>query len=275
MVWVAMSNKPSLYIRYDLAEQWTAQTVFDKVQQQQGEIFRYKEGRRTLRFEQGGKSYFLKLHMGVGWIEIIKNLIHLRLPIISAKNEWQAIQLLESNQLDTMKIAGYGERGWNPAKKLSFLVTDDLVNTMNLEKLGEHWRNLPPSYITKVKLIDKLALISKKMHEKGMNHRDFYLCHFLVDQSFSQTNTIDDDTQLFLIDLHRAQIRKKVPQRWLIKDIGSLYFSALDVDLTTRDLLRFIKIYSGLPLREALNTQSRFWSKVHDRAIKLRDNGKS
>ena len=38
---------------------------------------------------------------------------------------------------------------------------------------------------------------------------------------------------------------------------------------------RIIKIYSGLPLREALNTQSRFWSKVHDRAIKLRDNGKS
>ena len=193
------------------------------------------------------------------------------MPIIGAKNEWQAIQFLEKHQLDTMKIAAYGERGWNPAKKLSFLVTDDLVDTMNLEHLGKQWLLSPPKITTKVKLIRKIALISRKMHENGMNHRDFYLCHFLLDKSFEASNTIEDDTQLFLIDLHRAQIRKQVPERWLVKDIGSLFFSAFDVDLTQRDLFRFMMMYSGLSLRDTLTKKKNFWSKVQQRAAKLRD----
>lgn len=266
-----MSSNKQLYLRQDFAEHWSVKDAFSLAQQQQGEIFRSKEGRRTLRFELVGKSYFLKLHQGVGWGEIIKNLLQLRLPIVGAKNEWQAIRFLEQHQLDTMKIAAYGEQGCNPAKKLSFLITDDLVDTMNLEYLGEQWRQTPPKFEVKSRLIRKIALISKKMHENGMNHRDFYLCHFLLERSFEKTNTIEDDTHLFLIDLHRAQIRNKVPQRWLVKDIGSLLFSAFDVALTQRDLFRFMKEYSGLSLRDTLTKQHDFWSKVQQRAVKLRD----
>ncbi|RKZ94964.1 MAG: lipopolysaccharide core heptose(I) kinase RfaP [Gammaproteobacteria bacterium] len=266
-----MGNKRQFYIRSDIAEQWPLQTIFDKVKQQQGKIFRSKEGRKTLQFELGDKPYFLKLHQGVGWWEIIKNFLQLRLPIIGAKNEWQAIQFLEQHELDTMTIAAYGQQGWNPAKQLSFLITDELVDTMSLEHLGEQWQKTPPSFQTKIKLVAKIALIARKMHENGMNHRDFYLCHFLLDHSFSETNMITDDTQLFLIDLHRAQLRRKVPERWLVKDIGSLYYSALDVTLTQRDLFRFMKVYSGLSLRKLLIDQSGFWGKVQQRAYKLRD----
>ena len=251
-------SKQQLYLRSDIAQYWSENDAFELAEQQQGKVFRSKEGRRTLQFELGNKSYFLKLHQGIGWGEIVKNLVQLRLPIIGAKNEWQAIKFLEKHQLDTMKIAAYGEQGWNPAKKLSFLVTDELVNTMDLEHLGEKWRQTPPTFATKVKLIRKLALISRKMHENGMNHRDFYLCHFLLDNSFASSNTIEDDTQLFLIDLHRAQIRKKVPERWLVKDIGSLWFSAFDIALTQRDLFRFMKEYSELSLRDMLSKKQNF-----------------
>ena len=84
------------------------------------------------------------------------------------------------------------------------------------------------------------------MHENGMNHRDFYLCHFLLDNKFAEHNTIEESTKLFLIDLHRAQIRFATPLRWIVKDLGSLYFSAAEVPLTKRDLFRFMKIYSGM-----------------------------
>ncbi len=268
-------HKKTHYLREDLVKQWQGNDPFSMVKQIKGEIFRQKEGRRTLRFVLGEKSYFLKYHQGIGWVEIIKNLLQFRLPIISAKNEWLAIQLLEQNQLDSMQIAAYGERGWNPAKKESFLVTDELIDTMSLEHLGKQWRQTPPTFKTKLKLITKIAQLSKKMHENGLNHRDFYLCHFLLDKSFATTNTIEDETRLFLIDLHRAQIRNKVPQRWLVKDIGSLYFSALDVELTQRDRFRFIKLYSGLSLREALSKRQSFWTNVDKRAAKLRDNGKA
>jgi heptose I phosphotransferase len=109
------------------------------------------------------------------------------------------------------------------------------------------------------------------MHENGMNHRDFYLCHFLLDKDFALSNTIEDNTALFLIDLHRAQIRDKVPERWLVKDIGSLYFSALDIELSQRDVFRFIQYYSGSSLRESLLNRQDFWRKVQHRAAKLRD----
>jgi lipopolysaccharide core heptose(I) kinase len=259
------------YVRDDFVKIWDNSDVFEQAKQQQGDIFRDKEGRRTLKFEKNGKTFFLKLHQGIGWKEIIKNVLQLRMPIIGAQNEWQAIKLLEQHHIDTLAIAAYGQTGINPAKQLSFLVTDEIQDSMSLEHLGEQWKKMQPSFQTKQALIKKLALISKTMHENGVNHRDYYLCHFLLDTSFAQTNIIADDTRLVLIDLHRAQIRRKVPERWLVKDIGSLYFSALDIHLTKRDLFRFITRYSGLPLREALMKQQKFWTKVDERAVKLRN----
>lgn len=209
-----------LYLRLDLGQQWSGRDIFSTVAELQGDIFRDKEGRRTLRFQLDGKSYFLKYHQGVGWQEIVKNCLQLRAPVISAKNEWQAIRFLEKHGIGTMTLAGYGERGTNPAEKESFVITDDLTNTMSLEDLGQQWHDNPPSFATKKALIERLASISKTMHENGMNHRDYYLCHFLLDDSFAKTNTFTSDTELFLIDLHRAQIRENgsVPTRWLVKD---------------------------------------------------------
>jgi len=260
-----------VYLRTELEKQWKKDDVFSLLQTISGEIYRDKEGRRTLRFERDSHSYFLKYHQGVGWGEIVKNLIQLRAPVISAKNEWQAVEFLRANNIDTMTVAAYGERGNNPATKHSFIVTDDLVDTMSLEDLGQQWRESPPTFETKIALINKLAIISKVMHEQGMNHRDYYLCHFLLDNSFAKTNKFNADTPLFLIDLHRAQLRKKTPERWLVKDLSGLYFSALDVALTQHDLFRFMKAYSGLSLRTLLRQQKSFWFKVEKRALKMRD----
>jgi len=257
------------YLRTELAQQWQDQDVFSVVQQLNGDVFRDKEGRRTLRFKLQDKSYFLKVHQGIGWQEIIKNLLQLRMPVISAKNEWQAIRFLEKYQIDTMTIAAYGERGFNPAKIKSFIVTDELTDTMSLEHLGQQWKKTPPTFKTKIALIEKLAQITKTMHENGMNHRDFYLCHFLLDQRFAEHNTIDENTKLFLIDLHRAQLRAKTPLRWIIKDLGSLYFSAAEVALTKRDLFRFMKSYSGDNLRNIVDNKQEFWVNVEQRAKKL------
>ena len=90
--------------------------------------------------------------------------------------------------------------------------------------------------------------MARKMHRAGINHRDFYLCHFLMDEPLA----LDQAPVLHLIDLHRAQIRQNVPRRWLVKDLGGLLFSAFEKGLTSRDLLRFMRLYSDRPLREVL-----------------------
>jgi heptose I phosphotransferase len=230
---------------------------FDEIMKLHGEVFRELEGRRTQRIVINGENYFIKQHFGVGWKEIVKNLFQGRLPILGAKNEWQAISRLQSLNIRTPEIMGYGCRGKNPAKLQSFLITKELLDTISLEDFCRDWKKNPPQFRTKFNLINEVAKIARVLHENGMNHRDFYICHFLVGD------------QLCLIDLHRAQIRKKIPLRWQIKDLAGLYFSSKDIGLTQRDLYRFIKAYSAQPLRDALTRQRALWFSVKLRGERL------
>ena len=264
----------TLYMEKPVADAWAGRDPFEVARQQQGEIYREKEGRRTLRFEIDGRFYFLKLHQGIGWFEVIKNIVQFRLPVIGAKNEWQAISRLHQIGVHTMHVVAYGSRGINPSSQLSFLITDELTDTLSLEDLCAKWPENPPDFRFKQVLIKQLAEIASKLHGSGINHRDFYLCHFLADISMGENKLSAENLKLYVVDLHRAQLRKKTPLRWLIKDLGGLYFSALDIGLTSRDVLRFMSIYSGVPLRELVR-QKRFWLKIQERArqIQLRYRG--
>lgn len=247
--------------------------LFDTIMQLQGEVFREMDGRRTLRFQHAGKSYFIKLHFGVGWKEIWKNLRQFKLPVVGAKNEWRAIQRLNQLQVDTMHLVGYGSRGFNPARKQSFVITEDLVNTRSLEDFCQPWRASSPlrgdMLQIKRQLIERLAWTGKTLHENGVNHRDFYLVHFLLDITPTESEMARGKITASLIDLHRVLIRRHTPLRWRIKDIGALYFSCLDIGLTKRDLFRFMCAYSGRSLRDTLHEDQKLWLAAQARAVKL------
>jgi heptose I phosphotransferase len=239
-----------------------------------GELIRAKEGRRTICFVLNGKRYFLKAHYGVGWREIAKNLLQLRWPVVSAKNEWLAIQYLERLGVATTPLVGYGLQGINPARLKSFVITAALENTVTLEVFCQPWEEQPPQTRAAIHykraLLAKLAEIARTLHDNGMNHRDFYLCHFRLDLSQGGLSRINHKAlNVYLMDLHRIQIRRRTPMRWIIKDLGSLYFSAMDINLTRRDLLRFMRAYRQRPLRTVLVAESLFWRRVGKRAIRL------
>ncbi|NIB42852.1 lipopolysaccharide core heptose(I) kinase RfaP [Pseudomaricurvus alkylphenolicus] len=260
----------NLYLREEFQRLWRGQDPFDAVQSLQGKVYRELEGRRTLRFEEGGRGYFLKLHRGVGWKEIIKNLIQGRLPILGAANEKAAVDALQTIGVGTMSVAAFGERGENPARRLSFIVTDAIEPSISLEDLALEWRQRPPLLSLKRKLLERVCDMSREMHQAGINHRDFYICHFLLrnraDCESDATGTVPD---LALIDLHRALIHRHLPYRWRLKDLASLYYSSFDVPLSLRDKLRFIRRYSNRPLREELHQNRRLWQQVELKAQKL------
>ncbi len=172
-----------------------------------------------------------------------------------ALSEVRAIRALENAGVATLSIAGYGQRGGNPARRQSFLVTDELMHTVSLEELGERWRTEPGPAPFKWALIRRVGEIAKAMHDAGVNHRDFYLGHFLIARSAVERH--DATAPLHLIDLHRSQVRARVPRRWRVKDIGGLYFSTARLGLTRRDLLRFVRAYTNMPLRDALPDKAR------------------
>lgn len=245
----------------DLRARLNGKDRFDDLMAIDGEVFRHQAGRRTLRFARAGKSYFIKQHLGVGWREIFKNLLSLRLPVLGAKNEYLAIQRVGALGVATMTIAGYGSQGSNPARQKSFIVTEDLGDTVTLEDLCRDWKENPPDFGFKRKLIARVAGVARTLHDNGINHRDFYLCHFRLGKGPGQP--------IYLIDLHRAQLRAKAPRRWVVKDLGGLYFSSLDIGLSRRDLYRFMSAYRGRPLREVVRREARFWQQVETRAMRL------
>lgn len=251
-----------------LQQEWADKDVFAHVQQLEGDVIRDKEGRQTLKFSCADKNYYRKLHTGIGWREIAKNFSQIKMPVFGAANEWQAINRVKELGLDTLNAVGYGSRGGNPARQLSFLITEELTETLSLAVYAEQWPHQPVSLREKRALIAKVAEIAREIHRAGINHRDLYICHFLLDQSDeAEQNKLQP--RLFLVDLHRAQIRNKVPGRWLVKDLASIYFSSLDIGLTRRDVLWFLEIYFEEPLHETLRKRSKLLARVTRRAIKL------
>lgn len=256
-------------LREDFAKAWEGQDPFSKVSELNGDVYRDVKGRRTLRFEFAQRRFFAKIHAGVGWAEIIKNLLILKMPILGAENEWCAIEKLRTLGLATMTAVGFGSRGWNPATRQSFILTEALENTISLEDYCAQWPQHKPSYALKRSLIIELARISQVLHSNGLCHRDYYLCHFLLHDEAAFSAGQIDTPSLSLIDLHRALIRRKLPTRWVVKDVAGLYFSALHIGLNRHDFLRFVRLYSGKSLRESFAQDAKFWQRVQRRALQL------
>ncbi|MCH1503004.1 MAG: hypothetical protein L7V86_05430, partial [Verrucomicrobiales bacterium] len=128
----------------------------------------------------------------------------------------------------------------------------------------------PQRHRLKRHLIPKLGELSRRLHEGGINHRDYYLCHFLTQsRDWSQWQS-EESIDLMIIDLHRVQIRSgPTPDRWRVKDLGALVFSAFGADLTVTDAARFIRAYhgGGCDWKDRYRERQGFWFKVMGRAL--------
>lgn len=256
-----------LVLTPDIAQHFNENaSLFNEMMQLQGETLRQMDGRTTQRIKIGDQTYFIKQHRGVGFKEILKNWLQLKLPIVNARNEWLALTKLMEHNILAPRVLGYGLRGFNPATQQSFVLLEAIEPSISLETVTAAWKDNKPSFAYKQALINAVADITAKMHNAGINHRDLYICHFLLTQ---QTSSKNEGIPLYLIDLHRAQIRDTVPMRWRIKDLAGLYFSSLHIGLTKHDRLRFMKRYSKQSLRNTLEKDAIMWNKTYLRGEKL------
>lgn len=244
--------------------------MFDELMALEGEMYRQVARRKTFKFSINGKFYFAKIHRGVGWGEILKNLVQGRLPILGAENEYDAIRALKKLGIKTMTLAAYGRRGLNIAEQESFVLTESLEPALSLEDFCANWAIEKPSLKLKRALIKRVAVITRKLHENGINHRDLYICHFLLKNNELESLSDIKDVELYLIDLHRVQIRPKTPIRWIVKDLAALYFSSMDIGLSDGDLLYFIHHYTGNSISKELAENSGLWAEVERKALILK-----
>ena len=257
------------FMREDIAAHWTDANMLDKAFALNGKIYRDVPGRRTMRVEFGGKGYFVKLHYGVGWREVCKNWLQFKWPVIGAANEFYACRSLAKVGISAPLPAAFGMSTGNIAARRSFILSDELAGYTSLEDLTDDWPDQSPSSQTRHRMLYAVAQFAKTFHAHGFIHRDFYICHLLA----HDLRHAKGEIALAVLDLHRARRFKTIPKRWLKRDLAALLFSTLDLGYTRRDWLRFIRIYTGLPLRQALTEQSGLWCAVLKRAEKLYDEG--
>ena len=269
---------PRLHLREDLKSALGAagaspggEDVFEVLWRLPGKVYRRTASRRTLRWEARGRAYFVKLHSGVGWLEIVKNLAVLKMPIVSARNEFLACQRLAEAGIRAPRVAGFGIRGRNPATLRSFVVCDALDDFISLEAAAAHWRQQPPSMTWRRTLLREAAILTRRLHAAGVNHRDYYLGHLFIREGDTA-----GAAEFAVIDLHRAGLRRHVPNRWRCRDLAALLFSCADAgaNLTRRDWFRFVRDYTGKRPAAAIRAQPRLWRTVLRRARRLARKGR-
>ncbi|MGC3664200.1 lipopolysaccharide kinase InaA family protein, partial [Pseudomonas aeruginosa] len=78
----------------------------------------------------------VKIPRAIGWGEIPNNLHTHKLRVLGAPKEWQAIRRLHEAGVATMTAVAYGERASDPARQHSFIVTEQLAPTVDLEEFS-------------------------------------------------------------------------------------------------------------------------------------------
>lgn len=258
-----------LYLREDLAELWSGRDPLTEAFALEGEIFRDVARRKTMKVQIDGKDYFVKLHEGVGWLEIFKNWLQFKRPVLGAENEYLACRGLADVGIKAPVPVAFAVEAGSMAARRSFILCEELKDRVSLEDVTNVWFERPTTPIIRHRMVRAIAEFASAFHQQGFIHRDFYICHLLAASEALQKGRFD----LAVLDLHRARRFDAIPDRWLRRDLGALLFSTLDLGYSRRDWLRFIRLYAGRPLKQELAERGEFWDSVRRRAQQLYHRG--
>ena len=134
-----------------------------------------------------------------------------------------------------MTPVAFGESGSD-----SFLITESIENCDKLSDLLADSKKSPTPPLALRQISVRVANLARTMHSAGLHHQDFYLGHLMQSQKNPEA--------IYIIDLGRVHKQTHLSQRWIIKDLAQLNFSASTVPLFQR--LRFLREYLGRPLTD-------------------------
>jgi hypothetical protein len=163
-----------------------------------GDITRAVPGRFTTRVEAAGRVLYLKRFRGfkIAW---------------QARNEWERLHELREAGIACATPVALGERAGLIAASESFLMTEEIPNAMQ----ADWW--LRDHAGRRREILAPIAALVKAFHALGYSHKDFYLCHFFVQES--------GGLRIFLLDLQRCDQPLLFPRRWRVKDLAQLHYS--------------------------------------------------
>jgi len=140
--------------------------------------------------------------------------------------------------INTPKTISFGWQWDGLFEKRSFCITEKIPNAESLERKLPHCFT-GPATAEKLKLrrdfIVRLAEFVKKFHQTNYRHRDLYFSHIFY----------DNNGRFYLIDLARCFKPRWFAERFRIKDIAQIFYSAPAAHFSRTDRLRFYFALTG------------------------------
>lgn len=197
---------------------------------------------------------YIKRYKPDPFISRLKNFLSLRpCRFPGARNEWEAIIEFHRRELPTMQPLACGAADGNSCI-LSLGITDYVRASDLFAKFAKGERT------RRRKLIRRIAELAAGMHLAEMAHQDFYLVHMFIREK--------EDDRVFLIDLQRVIFEGSFSERWRVKDLAQLLFSA-DNLVSKTDILYFWKIYTDMAGMEMYRDNSLI-NRIFRKAARIR-----
>jgi len=195
-------------------------------------------GRRTIRLELNGPSeptavYLKRYHRTLSPGVLFQKLLRLPGGRDEALREWEMAHVLRKHGVPTLIPIAAGASRDALFKQRSFVMTLEIAGGIpghdyvkTLDSLGRR------------RFIERLADLTRRFHQQGFIHKDYYLQHIFV---LREGSTV----QFRVIDLQRVLGPASFRERWLLKDVAALGSSARRAGVPWKDLLRFYHLYHG------------------------------
>lgn len=212
--------------------------------------FHAKQGRSTARFRfdspSGPLSVYLKKHFRLPWTARLAATLLPWGRFTPASIERHHLDQARALGIPVPDVVAGGESIGPWGSLQSFLMLAELTGCEALnETLPGLAANLPGPGFARLKheIIEEMAVITARLHNHSLFHKDLYLCHFFLRVPPEPAG----GNRLTLIDFHRMSRHRLTAPRWRWKDLAQLLYSTWDVaPISDRDRLRFWKRYVEL-----------------------------
>jgi heptose I phosphotransferase len=205
-----------------------------------GELVKDHKGRRDIfrikTMAEDGRA--LVLFLKRNWRPYKKDGLHslLRRGTVwsIARQEWENSKALAAAGLQTAALVAYGEECGPLWENFSFIVTEAASGAQTLERFLRECRDRRRRRV----VFDALAREIRKMHDAGLATPDLFSRHLFVDESA-------DPPRFCFIDMARLNRRSSLAARNRARDLAALNVTAPLRDVSTRERVRFLRLYSG------------------------------
>jgi len=161
--------------------------------------------------------------------------------------EWQNFQNLQTAEIPTMKIVYFGSRK-HQGDRQCIIVSEELKGMTALDVLVQHYeKNGWPPRTERLRILEAIAQVIKKMHAAGIIHNALYGRHIYINITIPNQGAAKTPKKVHatLIDLERAKYPGKNSPKLIKNDLEKMYRRT--PQWPARDCLWFLKQYLDIP----------------------------